>query len=206
MNHYRYITSEKVRRKWERMAKNITGVLDLSLSIQIGSGSYSCIKDDRIHIVIDPSTVEAEDEKLEEWVLKCQGIVAHEAGHIAYSDFSLMGSIRKKEMEARENVPVLAGTDPVDEEAIRKEIYSYIYWKQMAGMLNSIEDGSVEHLVSADVPRLYGAIVAARDCIVARVLIRTLFVVKWMKSNQNKCINRNTDLTNYYSNYLLRFL
>lgn len=40
---------------------------------------------------------------------------------------------------------------------------------------------------------------------VTPVLIRELFVVKKLKYNQNKCINRNINLTDYYSNYLLRF-
>ena len=163
------LCSETMRLKWERMAKNISQA-HVSLTIAPGGGSYSRpLPKGGFQIVIDPCMTYQPESTLEAMQLRCQGILAHEAGHLLFSDFEIVRRNREREFTAKAMIPIEGKRiqDGVGSaNVLRQHIFDYIYWNSMSIMLNSIEDAAVERGVSRDAPRMYGSIVAMRDFLV----------------------------------------
>lgn len=164
------LCSETMRKRWERMAKNIANVSQISLTVSPGGGSFSRpLPKGGFQIVIDPCMTYEPDSTLEIMQLRCQGILAHEAGHLLFSDFNIVRLNREREYQAKAMIPIEGKRiqDGVgNANALRQYIFDYIYWNSMSIMLNSIEDAAIERGVSRDAPRMYGSIVAMRDFLV----------------------------------------
>lgn len=169
------LISDSNRKRLERMAKNVSGNHSLTLNMGLFRGSYATKSKHSIMINIDPMIAYDPKDTFEKLWVKCQGMVAHEAGHIAYSDYDVISENKKRELYAQAMIPEI-GKKILDEnfdenskegqeilDGLRKTIYDYIYYKNLADMLNSIEDGGVEHMVPSYAPRTQGGIVAMRN-------------------------------------------
>lgn len=177
------IISEANRKRLERMAKNICDNHAIKLNMGLFHGSYASKSKQSIMINIDPIIAYDPNDTFEKLWVKCQGMVAHEAGHIAYSDYNIIHDNKKRELEAQASIPEIgkmildANFDENSAEGIkileslRKTIYDYIYYKNLADMLNSIEDGGVEHMVPSYAPRTQGGIVAMRNNIYEKEMV-----------------------------------
>lgn len=171
------ISSEKNIKKLERLAKNLSGNTNITLMMSFFSCSYAAPNEHGILINIDPTMAYEPNDNFERLWLKCQGLVSHEAGHILYSDFEIVGKNKQKCLNAQKIIPVI-GNNIADKsfdaasvhgkqmlKKLEDTIYDYIYYKQLTDMLNSIEDGAIEHLVPSYAPRVHGSIVALRNLV-----------------------------------------
>lgn len=167
---------KKYEKRMQRLAKNLVSWQDaekLELKIVVGNGSFSTTANNRktIYIQIDPSTAYESDDTLASLLLKVKGIVAHEAGHIGYSDFSVIGENKKRELIYQQTITEIASDikkSPDDDSLkniLRETIYQYVYYKNLADMLNSIEDAAVEYQITRQCKNMYGAVVAMRNYI-----------------------------------------
>lgn len=165
--------NEQLRSRLERLAKNITGIPNLTLQLTPGAGSYSSPTKRGYLIVVDPAMA-SDTKDTESFLSTLQGITAHEAGHLCYSDFSLVEKNVKYEKKVQQAIPEIAGRidvknlnqDVLDE--LKTCIHDYIRAKNMHAMFNSIEDGGVEHLVPIQYPRMYGPIVLMRNSLIKK--------------------------------------
>lgn len=178
MKMFRYVTSSSFVQKLKMQALHIAGYSNINVVVQPFAESYSAPrKDGRGFIIsIDPIQAYCPGEPLNVFAVKCQGILAHEAGHIAFSDFDIFGKVSKKSSDAQKQIPILADgftklAEPDKserEKEIKKAMFDYIYGEELKIMLNSLEDGGVEHAVPEKYPRFYGSIVALRNSLVNR--------------------------------------
>ncbi len=168
------MTSQKTENRLKAQAVNLTDKRVL-LNIVPGSGSYSTTSGNIPAIVIDPMTLY--EPNMEEAMMMSilKGVTSHEAGHILYSDFSAFGREVQK-AEGKQKAIQKAGEEylhaseedkPDAVDNLRKAIIEYIKAQNMKTMINSVEDGAVEHLVPLEFKRTYGDIVNSRNALVA---------------------------------------
>ena len=87
----------KKEKRLKRFAETIL-TEDLAAKCQIkvksNSGSFSCPSKNGFYIVIDEEMVNAPTEY--EQMVQLKGILAHECGHVLFSDFELFGKVSQK--------------------------------------------------------------------------------------------------------------
>ena len=163
-----------------RTAKNLVSEADkhkIILKVIPGGGSYTrrhSDDDKKILIVIDPNMAYCEGDDLASLLLKVEGIVAHEASHVCFSDFSVIRENKVKELAYQQAITEVAKelkrdfNDKSLQEALYEAIYEYIYYKNLADMFNSIEDAAIEYWITRKNKATYGGVVAMRDFICSR--------------------------------------
>lgn len=171
------MSSQRIQSRLQALAKNIAYRYDIKLEIIPGRGSYCGPTPHGVVIVIDPLMGYEAGITKEELFLRMTGMVAHEAGHILFSDFKEVEKISLKIDACKKAIPKLAKTankseiqTPIskDNQKILAVIKDYIYYKNLKSMQNSLEDAAIENEVPVDNPRVYGGIVAIRDFLVKK--------------------------------------
>lgn len=170
------LTKRPVEKQLSAILDNLLDRHIAGMTIKLGAGSYSYVEPS-MNVVLDPlmtywPDVEALPEA-GELLSRFIGILCHEAGHLLYSDFSCVSECQKAMKEGNQRVKELASQymkagsdkDSVYQE-LEKAIADYLYLQQLPDMLNSLEDGAVEHMVPMIAPRRYGNIVAIRNALV----------------------------------------
>lgn len=179
MNMINLLKSDKYKRKLQRMLVTITHThIPVHLTMTTGQGSYASIKNNSFHVNIDPLMVMSEeDETIEKLWMKCKGLLAHECGHILYTDFEVSKENVTELNRQKEAIPLIAekiSDEKFDENStegkkllteLKQGIYDYVYCHNLIKMLNSIEDGAIECILPAYKPCSYGDIVATRNYI-----------------------------------------
>ena len=147
----------------------------IEFSITKGNRSFSRNQNGKIAIVISPQMVMDDEDNYSQLFLKTEGIVAHEAAHILYSDFDIVKenfenlNFWQKEIQ---NAAKKWRKDKTQENAnyIRDCIYHYIYFTHLVEMLNSIEDAAIEFQMPYHNKKTYQAILATRNYVVTKEL------------------------------------
>lgn len=184
-----YMNTVKKEKRLKRFAETIL-TEDLAAKCQIkvksNSGSFSCPSKNGFYIVIDEEMVNAPTEY--EQMVQLKGILAHECGHVLFSDFELFGKISRKKSDDGKKIQTLAskylenirnGKDNVNVFAEMKNLFiEFVTDSKMPEMLNSIEDASVEYQVTKTDEDVFGAVRSIRDDIVAREIERKESVLK----------------------------
>lgn len=179
----------KKEKRLKRFAETIL-TEDLAAKCQIkvksNSGSFSCPSKNGFYIVIDEEMVNAPTEY--EQMVQLKGILAHECGHVLFSDFELFGKVSRKKSDDGKKIQTLAskylenirnGKDNVNVFAEMKNLFiEFVTDSKMPEMLNSIEDASVEYQVTKTDEDVFGAVRSIRDDIVAREIERKESVLK----------------------------
>ena len=179
----------KKEKRLKRFAETIL-TEDLAAKCQIkvksNSGSFSCPSKNGFYIVIDEEMVNAPTEY--EQMVQLKGILAHECGHVLFSDFELFGKVSRKKSDDGKKIQTLAskylenirnGKDNVNVFAEMKILFiEFVKDSKMPEMLNSIEDASVEYQVTKTDEDVFGAVRSIRDDIVAREIERKESVIK----------------------------
>ena len=163
-----------------RTAKNLVNEADkhkIILKVIPGGGSYTrrnSDNDKQILIVIDPSMAYCQGDDLASLLLKVEGIVAHEASHVCFTDFNVIRENKVKELAYQQAITEVAKdlkkdmNDKSLQEALYEAVYGYIYYKNLANVFNSIEDASIEYWITRKNKATYGGVVAMRDYICSR--------------------------------------
>ena len=179
----------KKEKRLKRFAETIL-TEDLAAKCQIkvksNSGSFSCPSKNGFYIVIDEEMVNAPTEY--EQMVQLKGILAHECGHVLFSDFELFGKVSQKKSDDGKKIQTLASKylenirndkDNVNVFAEMKNLFvEFVTDSKMPEMLNSIEDASVEYQVTKTDEDVFGAVRSIRDDIVAREIERKESVVR----------------------------
>ena len=163
-----------------RTAKNLVNDADkhkIILKVIPGGGSYTrrhSEDDKKILIVIDPNMAYCEGDDLASLLLKVEGIVAHEASHVCFSDFNVVRENKTKELAYQQAITEVAKELKKDfndknlQKALYEAIYEYVYYKNLADMFNSVEDAAIEYWITRKNKATYGSVVAMRDFIYSR--------------------------------------
>lgn len=163
-----------------RTAKNLVNDADkhkIILKVIPGGGSYTrrnSDNDKQILIVVDPSMAYCQGDDLASLLLKVEGIVAHEASHVCFTDFNVIRENKVKELAYQQAITEVAKDLKKDmndkrlQEALYEAVYEYIYYKNLADMFNSIEDAAIEYWITRKNKATYGGVVAMRDYICSR--------------------------------------
>lgn len=184
-----YMNTVKKEKRLKRFAETIL-TEDLAAKCQIkvksNSGSFSCPSKNGFYIVIDEEMVNAPTEY--EQMVQLKGILAHECGHVLFSDFELFGKVSQKKSDDGKKIQTLASKylenirndkDNVNVFAEMKNLFiEFVTDSKMPEMLNSIEDASVEYQVTKTDEDVFGAVRSIRDDIVAREIERKESVIK----------------------------
>lgn len=184
-----YMNTVKKEKRLKRFAETIL-TEDLASKCQIkvksNSGSFSCPSKNGFYIVIDEEMVNAPTEY--EQMVQLKGILAHECGHVLFSDFELFGKVSRKKSDDGKKIQTLASKylenirndkDNVNVFAEMKNLFiEFVTDSKMPEMLNSIEDASVEYQVTKTDEDVFGAVRFIRDDIVAREIERKESVIK----------------------------
>lgn len=184
-----YMNTVKKEKRLKRFAETIL-TEDLAEKCQIkvksNSGSFSCPSKNGFYIVIDEEMVNAPTEY--EQMVQLKGILAHECGHVLFSDFELFGKVSQKKSDDGKKIQTLASKylenirndkDNVNVFAEMKNLFvEFVTDSKMPEMLNSIEDASVEYQVTKTDEDIFGAVRSIRDDIVAREIERKESVVR----------------------------
>lgn len=179
----------KKEKRLKRFAETIL-TEDLAAKCQIkvksNSGSFSCPSKNGFYIVIDEEMANAPTEY--EQMVQLKGILAHECGHVLFSDFELFGKVSQKKSDDGKKIQTLASKylenirndkDNVNVFAEMKNLFvEFVTDSKMPEMLNSIEDASVEYQVTKTDEDVFGAVRSIRDDIVAREIERKESVVR----------------------------
>lgn len=179
----------KKEKRLKRFAETIL-TEDLATKCQIkvksNSGSFSCPSKNGFYIVIDEEMVNAPTEY--EQMVQLKGILAHECGHVLFSDFELFGKVSKKKSDDGKEIQTLASKylenirndkDNVNVFAEMKNLFiEFVKDSKMPEMLNSIEDASIEYQVTKTDEDVFGAVRSIRNDIVAREIERKESVVR----------------------------
>lgn len=171
-------------KRLERIARSIASDYHIQLKVQYFAGSYSTKqgtdKNPYVFICIDPTMVYEPGLSYEEAWQRVLGIVAHEAGHIAYTDFHIVKKNGEMVGEKQRQIPLVAkelkdiydgksnGNVNDAESKLKDAIINYVYARNLPTMLNSVEDASVEFAVSGMSPNYYAPLVAVRDFIFSK--------------------------------------
>lgn len=163
-----------------RTAKNLVNDADkhkIILKVIPGGGSYTrrnSEDDKKILIVVDPSMAYCQEDDLASLLLKVEGIVAHEASHVCFTDFNVIRENKVKELAYQQAITEVAKelkkdfNDKSLQDALYEAIYEYIYYKNLADMFNSIEDAAIEYWITRKNKATYGGVVTMRDYICSR--------------------------------------
>lgn len=163
-----------------RTAKNLVNDADkhkIILKVIPGGGSYTrrnSDNDKQILIVVDPSMAYCQGDDLASLLLKVEGIVAHEASHVCFTDFNVIRENKVKELAYQQAITEVAKDLKKDmndkrlQEALYEAVYEYIYYKNLADMFNSIEDAAIEYWITRKNKATYGGVIAMRDYICSR--------------------------------------
>ena len=184
-----YMNTVKKEKRLKRFAETIL-TEDLAAKCQIkvksNSGSFSCPSKNGFYIVIDEEMANAPTEY--EQMVQLKGILAHECGHVLFSDFELFGKVSQKKSDDGKKIQTLASKylenirndkDNVNVFAEMKNLFvEFVTDSKMPEMLNSIEDASVEYQVTKTDEDVFGAVRSIRDDIVAREIERKESVVR----------------------------
>lgn len=184
-----YMNTVKKEKRLKRFAETIL-TEDLAAKCQIkvksNSGSFSCPSKNGFYIVIDEEMVNAPTEY--EQMVQLKGILAHECGHVLFSDFELFGKVSRKKSDDGKKIQTLASKylenirndkDNVNVFAEMKNLFiEFVTDSKMPEMLNSIEDASVEYQVTKTDEDVFGAVRSIRDDIVTREIERKESVLK----------------------------
>lgn len=166
---YRRLLSPWTEKKLNRSATRLTGRKDVHVSMKEEGETSAGPKNNKIYIKICLPAFFRVNEDFETNLLRLEGALAHECGHVNFSDFALMGQIRCDEAAANNEVPVYAEKlDPTDAEKIEilHTLIKEMVKKRVEGHLfNSLEDAAIESLMYDAHPETYGALIAVRDAI-----------------------------------------
>lgn len=179
----------KKEKRLKRFAETIL-TEDLAEKCQIkvksNSGSFSCPSKNGFYIVIDEEMANAPTEY--EQMVQLKGILAHECGHVLFSDFELFGKVSKKKSDDGKLIQTLASkylenarnnTDNMDILDEMKDLFvRFVKDSKMPEMLNSIEDASVEYQVTKTDGDIFGAVRSIRDAIVVREIERKKSIIE----------------------------
>lgn len=184
-----YMNTVKRERRLKRFAETIL-TEDLAEKCQIkvksNSGSFSCPSKNGFYIVIDEEMANAPTEY--EQMVQLKGILAHECGHVLFSDFELFGRVSQKKSNDGKKIQTLAskylensrnGEDNMDVLDEMKGLFiQFVRDSKMPEMLNSIEDASVEYQVTKTDGDIFGAVRSIRDAIVVREIERKKSIIE----------------------------
>lgn len=194
-------TKGKIASRLSAMAKNITNRYDIKLDILLGAGSKCASSSNgSLHITIDPLQAYAPGITFSELYVKMTGLLAHEAGHVLFSDFNEIGKVHEAVKQYKGAIPKIAvnvNKDEIDKPKsvenleLYNSIKKYMFYQNLLTMQNSLEDGSVEHAVPIDNPRVYGGIVAMRDSMVEKE-------EKFLNDNFPVYKNQNKNILEYF--------
>lgn len=179
----------KKEKRLKRFAETIL-TEDLATKCQIkvksNSGSFSCPSKNGFYIVIDEEMVNAPTEY--EQMVQLKGILAHECGHVLFSDFELFGKVSKKKSDDGKEIQTLASKylenarnnqDNMNILDEMKDLFiQFVKDSKMPEMLNSIEDASVEYQVTKTDEDVFGAVRSIRDDIVVREIERKKSIIE----------------------------
>lgn len=179
----------KKEKRLKRFAETIL-TEDLAEKCQIkvksNSGSFSCPSKNGFYIVIDEEMANAPTEY--EQMVQLKGILAHECGHVLFSDFELFGRVSKKKSDDGKGIQTLASkylenarnnTDNMDVLDKMKDLFmQFVKDSKMPEMLNSIEDASVEYQVTKTDGDIFGAVRSIRDAIVTQEIERKKSIIE----------------------------
>jgi len=166
MKILRKLKSEQTRMRISRYIRNLVGQKILVV-LSYSGGTAARYEKGIVSIILNVTMAYEPESNYEKMLLKLQGLAAHEAGHLLYTDFEAYGRIQTQAMEAQQKVPLIAATidksNPVFNQELYDTIYKYIYSTKMVTMANSLEDGAIENAMGRDFPFTYGALVSMRD-------------------------------------------
>ena len=179
----------KRERRLKRFAETIL-TEDLAEKCQIkvksNSGSFSCPSKNGFYIVIDEEMANAPTEY--EQMVQLKGILAHECGHVLFSDFELFGRVSQKKSDDGKEIQTLASkylenarnnTDNMDVLDEMKDLFiQFVKDSKMPEMLNSIEDASVEYQVTKTDGDIFGAVRSIRNAIVTQEIERKKSIIE----------------------------
>lgn len=156
------------------------------IKVKSNSGSFSCPSKNGFYIVIDEEMANAPTEY--EQMVQLKGILAHECGHVLFSDFELFGRISQKKSNDGKEIQTLASkylenarnnTDNMDILDKMKDLFmQFVKDSKMPEMLNSIEDASVEYQVTKTDGDIFGAVRSIRDAIVTQEIERKKSIIE----------------------------
>lgn len=156
------------------------------IKVKSNSGSFSCPSKNGFYIVIDEEMVNAPTEY--EQMVQLKGILAHECGHVLFSDFELFGEVSRKKSDDGKEIQTLASkylenarnnTDNMDILDKMKDLFmQFVKDSKMPEMLNSIEDASVEYQVTKTDGDIFGAVRSIRDAIVTQEIERKKSIIE----------------------------
>lgn len=166
---YRRLLNPWTEKRLNRLATRLTGRRDVKVTINEDGNTSAGPKANRIQVKISLPSFFRVNEDFETNLLRLEGALAHECGHVLFSDFALMGQIRRDEDDANKEVTVYAdGLEPNDTEKfeILHTLIKEMIKKRVEGKLfNSYEDAAIESLMYESHPETYGALIAIRDMI-----------------------------------------
>ena len=156
------------------------------IKVKSNSGSFSCPSKNGFYIVIDEEMANAPTEY--EQMVQLKGILAHECGHVLFSDFELFGRVSQKKSDDGKEIQTLASkylenarnnTDNMDILDKMKDLFTqFVKDSKMPEMLNSIEDASVEYQVTKTDGDIFGAVRSIRDAIVTQEIERKKSIIE----------------------------
>lgn len=185
---YRKLMSPLTEKRLNRMAIRLTGRRDLRICVTEGPNSSANPRNNRILIEIGIGTAFAVNETFESNYLRVQGLLAHECGHVLFSDFELIGKVRMDERSAANEVPNYAEKlDPENSEQceILYDLIKEMIKKRVeAKLFNSLEDAAIENAMYESNPEIYGALIEMREFLLKHEIDSLKRYVKMLKKNK----------------------
>lgn len=185
---YRKLMSPLTEKRLNRMAIRLTGRRDLRICVTEGPNSSANPRNNRIFIEIGIGTAFAVNETFESNYLRVQGLLAHECGHVLFSDFELIGKVRMDEKSAANEVPNYAEKlDPENSEQceILYDLIKEMIKKRVeAKLFNSLEDAAIENAMYESNPETYGALIEMREFLLKNEIDSLKRYVKMLKKNK----------------------
>lgn len=166
---YRRLLGPYTEKKLSRLATRLTGRRDVKVKITEKDKSFAGPFSNQIRIEVSLPAFYAVNEDYESIYLRMEGVLAHECGHVSFSDFSLMGQIQSDKESAAKEVPVYAEHLDVNNKEQCEILHDLI--KEMlkkhfeASLFNSLEDAAIESLMYESHTETYGPLIATREYI-----------------------------------------
>lgn len=173
----KYLNSQKYKRKFEFLVKHEMRTLNYQTNLSfVPNGSYTTLKDNKVIMNIDVTQFNL-DKFLNVFDINMltSYLCYHEMGHIWFTDFNVVIQNAKMIEEKQKYITSISKSvketakknndnySSNDIQLIKDAIKDYVYWLNNKNMLNSIEDGAIEHLVFQYRPDIYGDMVFGRD-------------------------------------------